>query len=205
MILLLILICVFLSLIYSFTLQKSRILSSNKRVHFVPKFKTSISNDRIFAKTDFSSDVSIVNKSSAQALFRFGVIADIQYADSEDALNFQGTKTRRYRHSLGVFEKAIKYWNNQYLDETEVVPIKFSIVLGDILDGKTSLLKQQNECYAKLMDSVYRALFNVYYCFGNHCHYSFSRLELHNNFLSKLSFNNSVGGACSNSKLYYDW
>ena len=55
------------------------------------------------------------------------------------------------------------------------------------------------------MENINRALYNVYYCFGNHCHYSFNRTDLYNKFLTKVDFTESIGGDCSVSKLYYDW
>ena len=63
-------------------------------------------------------------------LFSFGVIADIQYVDSEDAMNFQGSTMRRYRQSFNTFKEAVSSWN-----ALEHAP-KCAIVLGDILDGK---------------------------------------------------------------------
>lgn len=45
-------------------------------------------------------------------LFSFGVIADIQYVDAPDAMNFQKTSIRRYRQSFEIFKKAILNWSS---------------------------------------------------------------------------------------------
>lgn len=56
--------------------------------------------------------------------FSFGVIADIQYADIDDAMNFQKTKVRRYRNSLKIFKDAAHYWKS-------IPQLSFNIILGN--------------------------------------------------------------------------
>ena len=68
------------------------------------------------------------------ALFRFGFISDIQYADIEDAMNFSKTEHRGYRDSLENTKKAVAYWNQQH-----PVP-SFVVQLGDIIDGLRRLV-----------------------------------------------------------------
>lgn len=189
-----------------------RLISRSNLIHTAIRKKTL--SKSISLRSSPSSSSSIKNPS--QLLFRFGVIADIQYADADDAMNFQGTKMRRYRNSLSVFEDAVNTWNFQKTQSDNDVPFTCSLILGDILDGKSALLKQQEYCYANFAKNIKRALYNVYYCFGNHCHYSFSRDDLYSKFLSNItkpSLNNgphslkdaSIGGICSPGKLYYDW
>ena len=60
--------------------------------------------------------------------FRFGLIADVQYADLDDAPNFTKTRVRRYRHSLGILEKAVDYWSR-------IPDLKYIVQLGDLVDG----------------------------------------------------------------------
>lgn len=195
---------------HKLNLGSLRFIPQNKFLYTAIQDKTLLKSTSIQLETSSAAN----NKNpSSQKLFRFGVIADIQYADSDDAMNFQGTKIRRYRNSLSVFENAINTWNSQKTQADIDVPFTCSIILGDILDGKTSLLKQQQYCYDKLSTHIQRALYDIYYCFGNHCHYSFPRSELYSKFLCNStkfshdnSFNdNSIGGNCSSSKLYYDW
>eukprot|EP00966_Prymnesium_polylepis_P276803 6395248-Prymnesium_polylepis.1 len=44
--------------------------------------------------------------------FTFGIIADIQYCDCDDATNFAGTETRAYRDSLRQTRLAVDSWND---------------------------------------------------------------------------------------------
>ena len=43
----------------------------------------------------------------------FGVIADIQYADSDDGHNFQKTSLRMYRRSLDMLGVAVKSFERE--------------------------------------------------------------------------------------------
>ena len=61
-------------------------------------------------------------------LFRFGVIADVQYCDIPDGFNFTGTTRRHYRGSLATARKASEYWRRR---RAELV-----CNLGDIIDGQ---------------------------------------------------------------------
>ena len=146
-------------------------------------------------------------------LFSFGVIADIQYVDSEDAMNFQGSTMRRYRQSFNTFKEAISSWN-----ALEHAP-KCAIVLGDILDGKSATMMNQEKCITDVLDASKDIHYEMLYCFGNHCHYSFKRKDLYEKLIppflksddrkedeeaySKVT--SSLGGYCSPEKLYYDW
>ena len=153
--------------------------------------------------------------STDSSLFSFGVIADIQYVDAPDAMNFQNTTMRRYRQSFDTFKDAISSWD-QLVD-----PPKCAIVLGDILDGKSATMMNQEKCIDDVLQASSGASYEMLYCFGNHCHYSFSRkelfLKLSPRFLlsegaaevhsesKKSTIDPSFGGICSPSKLFYDW
>lgn len=104
-------------------------------------------------------------------LFKFGVISDIQYANANDAWNFQQTKKRRYRNSLSVFRHAVETWRNQH-------EVDFSLILGDLVDGRASVLNEQHQALQDLQEIADKLGKPSYYCFGNHCHYCFSRNEL---------------------------
>jgi len=85
----------------------------------------------VISSTKNDNDNSVVPPS-----FSFGLIADIQYVDADDATNFAGTTQRFYRHSFNTYKEALKYWQN------EVIPLpKCALVLGDILDGKTAQMR----------------------------------------------------------------
>ncbi|CAE7267944.1 unnamed protein product, partial [Symbiodinium sp. CCMP2456] len=59
--------------------------------------------------------------------FSFGIIADVQYADRDDALNFSGSRLRRYRTSKRLWEGAVQWFREEQVD--------FIAQLGDFVDG----------------------------------------------------------------------
>ena len=64
-----------------------------------------------------------------RAINKLGVLADIQYCDEDDGLNFDGTQLRRYRESLNVTRRA-----GVSFEKFEVGAI---LQLGDALDMKS--------------------------------------------------------------------
>lgn len=132
-------------------------------------------------------------------LFKFGFIADTQYADIDDDYNFMRTKLRRHRHSLDILRQAVEAFNHHGTD--------FNILLGDTLDGKSAGLNSQYQCLADLFQHTKRATGHFHYAFGNHDYYCFSREELYNH-MSPHFLHQSyhvLGGQCSPQKLYYDF
>lgn len=122
--------------------------------------------------------------------FTFGVCADIQYVDAPDDYNFQRTKKRRYRQSLEIFKTAVNDWKS--MEEPA-----FAILLGDIVDGKTNQLKNQDKCLQDLMEVCEKwNLSKFHHVFGNHEYYAFSREEIHKKILRGRE-------DCSREKLYY--
>ncbi len=107
---------------------------------------------------------------SSQPLFKFGVISDIQYADSPDAWNFQQTKLRRYSNSLKIFEDSVRSWNTANAD--------FSLILGDIIDIRASTTNTQQSCLKTFLNVAAQFKGRNYYCFGNHCLTCFPRVQL---------------------------
>lgn len=101
------------------------------------------------------------------SLFKFGVIADIQYAEHDDAPNFQQTRVRRYRQSFDIYKQALRFWKEK--------DVKFSVILGDTVDGRTVIDKNQYLCLQNIKNAAKEENVTPYYCFGNHCHYCFSR------------------------------
>ena len=125
-------------------------------------------------------------------LFRFGVCADVQYVNADDDYNFQKTKVRRYRQSLEIFREAVEHWDSQG-------DVSFALVLGDILDGKSSALKTQGRCLDEVLEICQRWRGGEYWWVsGNHCHYAFSRPELYARLYQQIA-------GTSESKLYYDF
>lgn len=65
-------------------------------------------------------------------LLRFGIVADVQYADNDDKKAwYNPNKTRFYRNSLKQVEKAFNFWNKV----DSVCPVRFILQLGDIIDA----------------------------------------------------------------------
>ena len=69
---------------------------------------------------------------SSQPLFRFGVIADVQYADIPDGTSFGGGERRWYRGSLEMLRRAVSWWRENSPD------ILFVAQLGDLIDGQNT-------------------------------------------------------------------
>ena len=65
----------------------------------------------------------------SSSLFSFGVLADVQYADIPNRLNFTKTSMRYYRNSLKCVHDAALSWNN------ELHKPSFVVHLGDLIDG----------------------------------------------------------------------
>ena len=61
---------------------------------------------------------------------RFGVVADVQYCDIEDARNFAGTEIRFYRGSLDGARRAARGFEAARLGRG----LDFVAQLGDLLD-----------------------------------------------------------------------
>eukprot|EP00092_Neocalanus_flemingeri_P015214 GFUD01016436.1.p1 GENE.GFUD01016436.1~~GFUD01016436.1.p1 ORF type:complete len:334 (+),score=80.57 GFUD01016436.1:57-1004(+) len=106
------------------------------------------------------------------SVLRFGVIADIQYVDADDATDFTGKQKRRYRNSLEVVKKAVKSWNTGE-------GVDFVAQLGDLIDGKAKtngttgadcdkVLEELKKCKSKYLINI----------IGNHELYNFKRDQL---------------------------
>ncbi|KAL4241022.1 hypothetical protein ACF0H5_001800 [Mactra antiquata] len=106
-------------------------------------------------------------------LISFGVIADVQYADTEDGYNFSKTRKRYYRTALKMLDKAIQAWN----DDTIKLP-QFILQLGDVIDGKNKGLQISESSLDTVLDSFSKFSGNVYHIWGNHEFYNFSREDL---------------------------
>lgn len=86
---------------------------------------------RAACRTDFGQRVRRSSGGSTtiaeEPLFRFGLIADVQYANRDDALNFSGSRLRRYRNSRSLWDRAVKWFCDEKVD--------FIAQLGDFVDG----------------------------------------------------------------------
>ncbi|XP_051888901.1 manganese-dependent ADP-ribose/CDP-alcohol diphosphatase [Pristis pectinata] len=104
--------------------------------------------------------------------FTFGVIADIQYANVQNGLNYARTRERYYRNSLCLLRSAIKEWN-----EEPITP-KFILQLGDIIDGCNSQIKASEEALQTVINEFTNCVSPVHHVWGNHEFYNFDRKQL---------------------------
>jgi manganese-dependent ADP-ribose/CDP-alcohol diphosphatase len=125
------------------------------------------------------------SEATDRCIFRFGVIADIQYSDIETASNFLGTEQRNYRGVLVQVKRAVSLWNS-----LSPRPI-FVAQLGDLIDGQNagqygSGLGMAAPQSQSALDSVTGLLAecavpSIYHTIGNHelYNYKWADLKLH--------------------------
>lgn len=89
----------------------------------------------------------LLGAAAAQAPFRFGVVADVQYADQDTA------GRRDYRAALGRLRACVEEFNRAAL--------AFAIQLGDIVDGGAAN-------YARVLEEFNRVRAPRYHVRGNH-------------------------------------
>lgn len=102
--------------------------------------------------------------------FKFGLIADVQYADSENGFNFSRTSERFYRKSLMLLKEAVQHWKQAKVDCV--------LQLGDIIDGKCRPEKQSEKCLQRVLNEFNELQGDVYHVWGNHELYNFERKVL---------------------------
>jgi len=95
----------------------------------------------------YSQDSGKKSDDQDNKLFAFGIIADVQYADTEKA------GSRDYKNSIYKLEKCITEFNNHNL--------AFTINLGDLID-------RNFESYDKPLAIMEMSQAQVYYVIGNH-------------------------------------
>lgn len=101
----------------------------------------------------------------------FGIIADVQYADSEDGTDFSKTRERFYRNALSLLKNAVNDW------KCSADPVAFVLQLGDLIDGKN---KNGGEAVSKKALNTSLHPLNslhipVYHVIGNHELYNLNR------------------------------
>lgn len=108
----------------------------------------------------------------AQApLVRFGVVADIQYANLADGQNYAKTQTRRYRGALEMVDKAVAYWAAQ--------KVGFVAQLGDVIDGQCATKTHTSATdLASVLAKLSRLPVDYLNLIGNHELYNFDRPTL---------------------------
>jgi len=130
-----------------------------------------------------------------QPCLSFGVIADVQYADTEDGYNFAKTNVRYYRTALQMLNKAVKIWNEDSLKRP-----KFMLQLGDIIDGKNKSLGIAESSLSTVLQAMSKFAGPVYHIWGNHEFYNFGREQL---LSSDLYSGNTEGSIAEPGRAYY--
>ncbi len=152
---------------------------------------------------------------SSNPVFSFGVLADVQYADIPNRLNFAKTRMRYYRNSVKLVHEAALTWNQ------ESVTPSFVVHLGDLVDGFNNREGKANSERALRNILVEFDKFNgpVHHILGNHDFYNFNRKELWESRLNTTQLAGEVNGETTtlssnpttppedvcgcNNKLYY--
>jgi manganese-dependent ADP-ribose/CDP-alcohol diphosphatase len=88
------------------------------------------------------------------ALFQFGLLADVQYADKDDS------GSRRYRTAVERLAQCV--------DEMNAQPIEFAVQLGDIIDGAATPEGSLADL-ERVMTELERLDVPVHHVLGNHC------------------------------------
>lgn len=106
-------------------------------------------------------------------LFRFGLVADIQYCDVDDTYNYTRTQLRKYRGALGVLRRAVEDWSGIHPD------LAFVGNLGDIIDtmNKAEDRGTTAEATAAVLAEFDKLECPVVHLIGNHELYNFTRAE----------------------------
>lgn len=112
------------------------------------------------------------------ALFSFGIISDVQYADEDDSFNFHKTSKRYYRKTLTLVDEAVQEWNNEN--------IEFVLQIGDLIDGKCS--EYPDRALANVLDKFKPLKVPLYHVLGNHELYNFERKELQKWFGTEFNY-----------------
>eukprot|EP00965_Chrysotila_dentata_P008630 280697-Pleurochrysis_carterae.AAC.1 len=121
------------------------------------------------------------SKNAAEApCLCFGVIADIQYCDCDDATNFAGTEVRCYRSGLEQTGQAVRVWNS-------LPDLNFVAQLGDLIDGQNNGKygaglqfeePQSAVAFDRVVSSLSACHAPMLHAIGNHELYNFKLSEL---------------------------
>jgi len=117
-----------------------------------------------------------VQKLGTESSFSFGVIADVQWADTEDGYNYAKTVKRCYRGAFQTLGNAVDWWCDQSSHNN--INLSFIAQLGDIVDGINVKLKESDVALQKAIKELDRAPCPSINIIGNHELYNFDRTEL---------------------------
>lgn len=94
-------------------------------------------------------------------LFRFGLVADVQYAQKDTQI--RSTRRFAWSESLVKLAQAVREWNSQR-------DLAFVLSLGDIIEGNESYMERLSERELRAVLNVFsNARAPVRHILGNHC------------------------------------
>jgi len=102
--------------------------------------------------------------------FWIGLIADIQYADRDDAQDYHGKQERHYRNALEITRNAVAIWNRSRVD--------IVVNLGDTIDGCNARLGQSQLAMATVLSVLDVCNVPRFDLIGNHELYNLGRADL---------------------------
>lgn len=111
------------------------------------------------------------------AVFKFGLVADLQYANIDDGYNWNKTKKRYYRNAICLLQKAMKEWR--------LYDVRFILQLGDIIDGFCKQTEKPDVCLDRVLDIFEQETWSVLNVVGNHELYNFPKDKLYTSRLFK--------------------
>ncbi|XP_071129620.1 manganese-dependent ADP-ribose/CDP-alcohol diphosphatase-like [Mytilus edulis] len=117
------------------------------------------------------------NSPATKTLLRFGLVADLQYANIDDAYNWNKTKKRYYRSAIDLLGKAMKDWKQN--------DAKFILQLGDLVDGFCKRTEEPIDCLNRILDIFDQEQWPVLNVVGNHELYNFEKDTLYKSRLFK--------------------
>jgi len=119
-----------------------------------------------------SCQTTIISNDVSEPKCTFGVLADIQYADVDNDMNFEKTKVRYFRRSIQLVKTAVVDWLAGPKN------IQFILQLGDLIDGRNANQGTSKSALNTVRKQLTKAGVPVYHILGNHELYNFSRTEL---------------------------
>lgn len=132
-------------------------------------------------------------------LCAFGVIADVQYADIDNGMNYSQTAHRYYRRSLELVKTAVADWS------TGKWRAEFVLQLGDLIDGLNARLGASGSALDTVMSELTRGDHVVYHVLGNHDLYNFSHDEFvtHDHMISSFINERGISTPSPGTSGYY--
>jgi len=129
-----------------------------------------LSEARLFFRA--LSGISRVMATESELLCSFGIIADVQYADIDDGMDYYCTVHRYYRRTLELVSAAVRDWSG---GSTRA---EFILQLGDLIDGHNATLGASRSALDAAMAELTKGGHFVYHVLGNHDLYNFGHDEL---------------------------